>query len=552
MANKIKRDFIPFRDLSFDAGAFANDKLVVARNVIPWHGTYVPSCGPDAAVDLSGSIATASLWLGYGAFRSNAALAFLAIDTGSDTKIYTDDLTTITDVTRVGSDYVTPAFVNFAQFGATIIATMGDTDAMQYKPAGATDFANMITSTFAPRAFFAAPIRNNLFLGNIYLTGGYDSLAAGNNRETVAWSQTDNVRSFGSPTVNPELVGAGYNTLTNDGGAITGLVGGDYGIVFQERAIVRIDGPPYTFANIVQGVGCMYPQSMCRFKDDVYFWGTDGPAVLRGGLQYEPLLEGSLRRMLTEAGARPFDDWGRDAELTSATPAENPRVIVDHSAGIVGWAYRTRGVTTPETADTAVAFQVLVYNVRDQRAAVMAIAKDTATEGVQRLAFVGQETQITGDWPLVALRSYKTAVIDTDPYRQVYAVDNLQAYSGRLYSSFILLNSMGTTRVRRVRPVYRGVNLPGTYTPTATPPMFASVASLINPAAGAQETAWSNTYDQHGWCTLHDSIMADYHSFRVRFGTGATVDATLIAAQDIVEFDGIEIEWEETAGEYSR
>lgn len=544
----VKRLYIPFKDLSFDAGAFANDKLLVARNVIPWHGTYVLSPGFSEA-DISASTGNQTAIYGSASFRIGyEPRTFVVLGDASNTHIFEDDGSTITDRTDAGGyAVISGAFAQFAQFGGSVVCTLGDGEEVQYLASGAADFAPMVTSTFAPRAFFAAPVRGNLFLANIYTASPYDTLAAGNHPSTIAVSQTDNIQAFGSPTTDPQLVGAVILPITNDGGDITGLVGGDYAIVFQERAVVRIDGPPYSVATIAAGIGTTYPNSCFRYGRDTYFWSNRGPMVMRDGGYPEPFLIGSLARALSEFNASPFDEWVSDWMFPGNLVT--PTGFVDEEHGLIGWVYYTR------SSGGDPGWNMLLYNVEEQRASLVALS-EIVTEQIDPGAesFVFPRVNLSAsDGPLAGSRWYVILAGGSGPpRRRVFSLATEQNYSGRLYSSFIRLEPNETSRVARVRPVYRGTNLPGTYTPTSQPPVWVQVSTVTNPSAGEYQSDWHNVTDGNGWITIPPggstgSALGDFHSIRVRFGTAAKPPSeSSILATDIREFDGVEIEYEYT------
>ena len=65
-----------------------------------------------------------------------------------------------------------------------------------------------------------------------------------------------------------------------DGGDITGITGGEFGIVFLEKAIVRMSyiGSPlfFQFDTISRNVGCVEGGSIAQYGGVTYFLSDDG------------------------------------------------------------------------------------------------------------------------------------------------------------------------------------------------------------------------------------------------------------------------------------
>jgi hypothetical protein len=65
-----------------------------------------------------------------------------------------------------------------------------------------------------------------------------------------------------------------------DGGHVKGLTGGEYGIVFMDRAVVRMSyvGSPlvFQFDTISRGLGCMEPNSIIQYAGMSFFLSDDG------------------------------------------------------------------------------------------------------------------------------------------------------------------------------------------------------------------------------------------------------------------------------------
>lgn len=156
----------------------------------------------------------------------------------------------------------------FAQFGSIVVCVNGAAP-VKYDIAGGA--ASLLGGT-PPSASMIAIVRDFVFLaGN------------GTANSTLYWSGINAPESW---TVG--INQSDYEILP-DGGPITGLAGGEYGLVFQERAIHRMTyvGTPVIFERdkIVDGVGSIAPGSVATFGRMTFFLSPRGfYSISDGGL----------------------------------------------------------------------------------------------------------------------------------------------------------------------------------------------------------------------------------------------------------------------------
>jgi len=97
---------------------------------------------------------------------------------------------------------------------------------------------------------------------------------------TIAWSGINNskVWTFGAAQSD-------YNKFPV-GGAVTGITGGEYGLVFQESRIARMTyvggNLIFQFDEISSNVGCVARRSICRYGSQVFFLSNRGFMVCDG------------------------------------------------------------------------------------------------------------------------------------------------------------------------------------------------------------------------------------------------------------------------------
>lgn len=204
---------------------------------------------------------------------------------GDATKLYLLSGATWGNVSRtVGGAYGITADSNwrFAQFGNTAYATDG-VDALQsFDLSAGTNWA--AASGSPPVGVFIGTVRRFLVLANI---SGY--------QQRVNWSGDNNSNTWASSATTL----ADYQDLP-DGGAITGFVGGELGLVFQESAITRMtfEGSPtvFRFDKIANDLGATLPNSVCGGPDMAFFCHRSGFHMVKGGQQITPIGRGKVDR----------------------------------------------------------------------------------------------------------------------------------------------------------------------------------------------------------------------------------------------------------------
>lgn len=268
----------------------------------------------------------------------------------------------------------------FTSFGNNVLATNG-VDDIQIATTPATNFAknNQIAGpvSYDPKCKFITTVKNHILIGNISFAAAPSasipkSALSGTSYPTmVMWSATDNARRFGDPIATPDyaLVGADWQDFPDEFGPITGIIGGDSAYIFKPGAVYLMEGPPWTFRRIINGAGTVFPNSIVRYYDDIYYWGASGPTRIRAGsTSAETLGLGIVQRTVTDElfnGAYTATNTNTDVYMGDTSRYIDISACVDYKAGIVAFfssnlsslagsqAYRSKG-------------NVLVYNVNDE------------------------------------------------------------------------------------------------------------------------------------------------------------------------------------------
>jgi hypothetical protein len=260
---------IEFGEYLPDLPRLGNPGLVKAQNCIPYANSYRPF--PSSTF--------------YSANRlSNEALGFLsARDKEGNTYTYAGDTSSLyrlsnstwIDASRT-ADYSTASDDHWemVKWGEKVIAT-NYTDDIQEITMAASNFAALAGTP--PKARHMDIVKDFLVLGNVT---DYSSGAAVPNR--VHWSGFDNIETW-APAAATQ---ADYQDLQGNGGWIQKIVGGEYGVIFQEKAIWRMTyiGSPivFQFDQIETEKGTPSPNSVVKVGNNIYYLGHDGFYVFNG------------------------------------------------------------------------------------------------------------------------------------------------------------------------------------------------------------------------------------------------------------------------------
>ena len=202
------------------------------------------------------------------------------------------------ETSQFGED-PTPAF-DMCAFGNICIATH-KTERPQYRDAtdtsAATKFADLGTTTTAPKAAVCASSSNFVFLGDLDTQWGNTSPTTGT-RDMVAWSAIGDHQDWDSnPTVNE----SSWQRFVDTPGPITALARWRDGIiVFKLNAMYYgryvgggvVNSPIWEFERISDRIGCVGPRSWIDIGDRLIFVGGDGDAYQFDGSRPRSITDG--------------------------------------------------------------------------------------------------------------------------------------------------------------------------------------------------------------------------------------------------------------------
>ena len=307
-----------------DLGQWAREAL----NVVPNEESYTPFNALATATNALVARAQGAAW-----FRCPDGTQKMFA--GDATKLYRLNGSTWSDVSRTSGGAYSPGADGtwrFEQFGPLAIAVNGVDVPQKFDLSSGANWTALAGSP--PIGTFIANVGDFLVMAKI-----------GSTRQRVQWSAINNCESWGS---NPATQ-ADYNDEP-DGGDITGLVGGEFGLIFQETAIRRMtyEGSPIVFRidKIAKDLGASIPNSVAGVADLAFFLHKSGFYMIQGGQQVMPIGRGKVDRTFW----REFDE----------TNAFRASAAIDPVRGLYVFAY-------PANGNSGVPNRLLIYNWRTQK-----------------------------------------------------------------------------------------------------------------------------------------------------------------------------------------
>jgi hypothetical protein len=398
---------------------------------------------------------------------------------GDATKLYRWDGASWNDVSRVSGPYTTPPDQgwSYAQFGSKVIAVNGSDQPQVIDVTSPDPFADL---SGPQKARFAATVRDFVMLGQLDI-----------DQSAVQWSGLNDINSW-QPGIDQSDI-----QPFPDGGRITGLVGGQYAVIFQETAIRRgtYVGPDliFQFDAISTERGCAAAGSIASYQQLVFFLAADGFFLLSGGEAERPI------------GDQKVDAWFwstvNEAFLHRISAAIDPA----RKLYVVSFSSTNSSTGAPDT--------LLIYNWTIDRWSRADVGVEILCRMMNKLGqTMDSLDSIYPNLDAMPL-SLDSALLSGSPLAKLgaFAVDNRMAFfeGGNLAAEIDSVEAQispgGRTFVGAVRPVVDGGTLAiriGTRERTNDP------------------VVWSAEVGQNavGFCPVRSS--ARYHRARVRIGAG--------------------------------
>jgi hypothetical protein len=197
----------------------------------------------------------------------NGTFTILTVPTAT-TFTYDDAGTNIVSGADTGTvvfTYTTPTDQRwrFTQFGNVIVAANGGNRLQGYNLNSSATFQDLAAD--APASRYVTVVRD-------FVVSGYVGSTFPNR---VQWSALGDESSW----TNSATTQADFQDIP-DGGSVVGVTGGEFGLVFLDRAIHRMSyvGSPlvFQFDNISRNLGCYEPNSIIQYGGTSFFLASDG------------------------------------------------------------------------------------------------------------------------------------------------------------------------------------------------------------------------------------------------------------------------------------
>jgi|LGOV01.1.fsa_nt_gb hypothetical protein len=329
---------IQFGEWLPDQVGYQNPGVVVAENVYPSSGGYTKFESPSKTGDTTTEVAAgAALFVK----TDNTPL----IVGGSSTRLFSRVPGTVTETagyTALGSNHVW----RFERYNNMIIAVTPN-NVPQYLTDLDTDTSWSTLGGSPPKAAVIGRVSDFIVMGDL------TDIDASTQPYRVRWSALNN------PTGNwvtdrGEL--SDFRTLDPKYGRITGVVGGRFGIVFQERAIWRMTfiGSPkvFDFELVSTDRGCAAPDSVVTIGFNTYFLSQDGFYVTNGSgvdpISSQRVAEWFAAEVKQSEYDRPQGalNWPKQSIVWAFIPSDGTGFTrqVIYSFGEDKWSYATEAV----------------------------------------------------------------------------------------------------------------------------------------------------------------------------------------------------------------
>jgi hypothetical protein len=271
---------IPFGEYLPDQPQFNNPGVTKALNVYPSEIGYRPFPAFSPYSDAANGRVMGAVFL-----KDSESNTFGYA--GTATKLYQLSSTLI-DVSGTTYSSFTTAW-EFAYFNGEVIAT-NYYNSVQTATPGDAAFANLAGSP--PKAQRVAVVGNFVVLGDI------DDASDGQVPNRVHWCAFDDETGW-TPGTNQ----SDYQNLKGSS-KVQKIIGGDYGVVFMDRAIWRMDyaGTPtiFEFTNVQPERGTPAPGSVVQYGRYIYYMSSDGFYRLVDGAYSEPIGAGKVDKTIID------------------------------------------------------------------------------------------------------------------------------------------------------------------------------------------------------------------------------------------------------------
>ena len=265
----------------------------------------------------------------------------VAIFAGTVSQLYKLNNSTLEWDEVSGEDYVLPTYDQwqFAQFGSHVLATQQNVALQVFTLGSSTTFADVSGSP--PRARYISIVNEFVVLSGLVTTP-----------YRIQWCARSDITGWTAGVDESDFQDFG------DGGTVRGVAGGEFGVVFQDKAIRRLTYAPgspliFTIDRISEEEGLRTAGALIRSGEHVFFLSSSGFHRITSGGSPIPIGREKFDRTF-------FEEWD----------SSKPHLLVganDPNSTRVMWCYRSLN----SEADGDLFDRILVYDWLLERAAVI-------------------------------------------------------------------------------------------------------------------------------------------------------------------------------------
>ena len=385
--------------------------------------------------------------------------------------------------TVIGSAYAGTYRWQFLQFGSYALAANGSNKVQYYDINSSSYFGDLAAA--APVAKYITTVRDFVVCANI---------GAGTYPSRVQWSDINDPSDW-----TPGAASQSDFQELPDGGDITGITGGEFGIIFLEKAIVRMSyiGSPlfFQFDTISRNVGCIEGGSIAQYSGTTYFLSDDGFYACNG-------------QQITGIGAEKVDRYffnnANIGDIDSISAA------VDPERNLIIWDY----------TNVSGSRSLLIYNFQTQKWC----EADTDVDYLSTLATTGVSVDSIDTAYNITAGSFVAAKSYT--IRSLGTKTGTYSRTGTTVTVTITAHGFSTGNVLAI-DFTSGTALDGNYTITST---GANTFTLTTVASGSTSgnVEASTSFTNIG--AVANTIGVLFTATGVGSGTGVAIDMAASAA----------------------
>lgn len=451
--------------------------------------------GAGGAIDNASSTANAKGAI----YLDQAGSSFLYVGSATDIWERQASASVFADVSA--TTYATSTRWEFTRWKSDVLATNFHDPIQTKTPVLNTTVPFADLNANAPRARTITAARNFVIIGNTFDTTDNTSTAR------VRWSALNDATSW---TVSAATQ-ADYQDLEKEGGDVQRVFGGEYCVVFQERAITRMSyvGAPqvWQFDEIERNKGLLDPKAAAQIGNKIFYLSELGFEVVVDGSESVPIGNNQVNDFFLQ-------DYDATYDVIACADRKRPRVYWNYMDVNSGGA-RYKGLAYDYSLNKWGAFSLLT----DLTPTVTAIEVGAMVPG----------TPLSGvDIAVLYSDNFLGAFADFT-FRDADAFNTIDMTTGR-----VALSPGRNSTVHSVELGWGEVDTADTATATVTVTGYSRAASF----SGATTTAATGSA-RVGSSVVSVRKRGRFHDFKVTLTPDDVADATNVINRPVLKWIGV-------------